>query len=347
MTRPSLVRRSCVQGRALTLLLWALISGPACAQGIELARLELQRQDGELALDFDTHLALPRGVEDAMQRGVPVYFVADASLYRSRWYWRDERVARVSRTWRIAYQPLTGTWRVGLGGLHQTHATLAEALSAASSSAGWKLTDLSRIERDTSYTIEFSYRLDTKQLPGPMQFGLGGLGGTGEWTVGVELATLELRPADGALTLEFNARLALSRAVEDALRRGVPMYFDVDATLYRSRWYWRDERVAHVSRSYRLSFQPLTGNWRVALGALGQTYPTLLEAMAVISRVSGWRLAEAAQLEGGQRYYVEFNYRLDASQLPQPLQIGLGNEWSLGISRALKVDDALIETVRR
>ena len=83
---------------------------------------------------------------------------------------------------------------------------------------------------------------------------------------GVELATLELRPDEGALTLEFNARLTLSRAIEDALRRGVPMYFEVDATLYRSRWYWRDERVARVSRSYRLSFQPLTlpkpGNWK-------------------------------------------------------------------------------------
>jgi len=164
---------------------------------------------------------------------------------------------------------------------------------------------------------------------------------------GVELATLELRPDEGALTLEFNARLTLSRAIEDALRRGVPMYFEVDATLYRSRWYWRDERVARVSRSYRLSFQPLTGSWRVALGALGQNYPTLSEAMAVISRVSGWHLAEAGQLESDLRYYVEFSYRLDASQLPQPLQIGLGNEWSLGISRVLKVDDRVIEAVRR
>jgi hypothetical protein len=164
---------------------------------------------------------------------------------------------------------------------------------------------------------------------------------------GVELATLELRPAEGALTLEFSARLTLSRAIEDALRRGVPMYFEVDATLYRSRWYWRDERVSRVSRSYRLSFQPLTGSWRVALGALGQNYPTLSEAMAVISRVSGWRLAEAVQLENDLRYYVEFSYRLDAAQLPQPLQIGLGNEWSLGISRVLKVDEQIIEAVRR
>ena len=164
---------------------------------------------------------------------------------------------------------------------------------------------------------------------------------------GVELATLELRPADGELTLEFNARLTLSRAIEDALRRGVPMYFEVDATLYRSRWYWRDERVSHVSRSYRLSYQPLTGSWRVGLGALGQNHPTLSDALAVISRLSGWPLAEAGQLENDLRYYVEFSYRLDASQLPQPLQIGLGNDWSLGISRVLKVDQTLIEAVRK
>src|SRR5262247_352173 len=104
---------------------------------------------------------------------------------------------------------------------------------------------------------------------------------------GVDLSALELRASEGALTLEFSARLTLSRAIEDALRRGVPMYFELDATLYRSRWYWRDERVSHVARSYRLSYQPLTGSWRVGLGALGQSYPTLSDALAVISRVSG------------------------------------------------------------
>jgi len=164
---------------------------------------------------------------------------------------------------------------------------------------------------------------------------------------GVELNTLQLRAADGALTLEFSARLTLSRAVEDALQRGVPMYFDIDATLYRARWYWRDERVSEVSRSYRLSYQPLTGNWRVGLGALGQSYATLAEALAVISNVSGWRLADASQLDSGQRYYVEFSFRLDASKLPQPLQIGIGNEWSLGLSRVLKAGEALIDEVRQ
>jgi hypothetical protein len=127
-------------------------------------------------------------VEDALQRGVPIYFVAEAQLLRSRWYWRDERVARVTRSWRVAYQPLTGVWRVSLGGLNQTYPTLAEALAATSRSAGWKLADLSQLDADKSYYVEFSYRLDTTQLPGPMQFGLGGLGGQGEWVVGVSRA---------------------------------------------------------------------------------------------------------------------------------------------------------------
>jgi hypothetical protein len=146
-------------------------------------RLELQRQDGELTLDFDAHLALPRSLEDAMQRGVPVYFVADATLYRSRWYWRDERVARVQRSWRVAYQPLTSTWRVGFGGFNQSFQTLSEALAVVSRSSRWKLAELSQLDPDSKYYLDFSYRLDNSQLPSPLQLGLGG---QGDWALSVE-----------------------------------------------------------------------------------------------------------------------------------------------------------------
>ena len=157
----------------------------AHAQGVELPVLQTSRADGALNLSFATRVTLPKAVEDALQRGVPIYFVAEAQLLRGRWYWRDERVARVTRSWRIAYQPLTSTWRVGLAGLNQTHATLAEALAAVSSSSAWKLVDLSQIDTDKSYSLDFSYRLDITQLPGPMQFGLSGVGGQGDWALGV------------------------------------------------------------------------------------------------------------------------------------------------------------------
>jgi len=172
-----------LQGLGLVLLLWALGSVPARAQGIELALLQVQRTDGELTLDFDARVTLPRSVEDAMQRGVPVYFVAEAALYRYRWYWRDERVSRVQRSWRVAFQPLTSTWRVGFGGFNQNFATLEEALAVVSRSSRWKVADLTALEPDTRQYLEFSYRLDNTQLPSPMQLGLGS---QAEWVLGVE-----------------------------------------------------------------------------------------------------------------------------------------------------------------
>ena len=155
----------------------------ASAPAIELQTLRLQRADGALSLDFAARIHLSRAVEEALQRGVPVYFTAQAQLLRNRWYWRDERVARVQRTWRLAFQPLTSSWRVGFGGLNQTQATLEEALASLSRLSDWKIADLAQVDPDSRHYVEFSFRLDTSQLPGPMQFGLTT---QADWTLGVE-----------------------------------------------------------------------------------------------------------------------------------------------------------------
>jgi hypothetical protein len=167
---------------ALLTLLGLLTALPARAQGVELATLKTSRSEGALNLEFVARVTLPKTVEDALRSGVTIYFVAEAQLLRSRWYWRDERVNRVQRSWRVVYQPLTESWRVGLLGVNQTYPSLNEALSAASSSSGWRLAEPGQIEDGKNYTVAFSYRLDTNQLPGPMQLGLGG---QGDWAVGI------------------------------------------------------------------------------------------------------------------------------------------------------------------
>ncbi len=157
---------------------------------------------------------------------------------------------------------------------------------------------------------------------------------------GVELSTLSLGRGDGQLTLEYNLRLKPSHALEDALRRGVPMYFNAEATLYRRRWYWRDERIAQVGRSWRLSYQPLTQSWRLSLGGLAQSFASLGEALAPMTRITSWPLAESTAVEPSERYYVEFSWKLDTTQLPQPMQIDLGADWKLGIERVIRVERA-------
>jgi hypothetical protein len=168
---------------ALSVVLSLLAAPAARAEGIELASLQVARNEGAVVVDFSVRINLSRAVEDALARGVPIYFVAQAELYRNRWYWRDDRIARISRTWRLAYQPLTGSWRLGLGGLNQTFATQAEALAAMSRLANWRLADTTQIDADSRHYVEFSFRLDTSQLPSPMQIGLPG---SAEWSLGVE-----------------------------------------------------------------------------------------------------------------------------------------------------------------
>ena len=167
-------RRDLLPGLLLAPWLAGLLPRAARAQTVELSTLRLQRDDGALTLEFAVRTTLSRSVEDALRRGVPMYFLAEAELFSRRWYWRDERIARVRRSWRLAHQPLTGTWRVSLGALTQTYATLPEAMSALSGAGRWKIADLSELDPESRHYVEFSYRLDTTQLPSPMQIGLGG-----------------------------------------------------------------------------------------------------------------------------------------------------------------------------
>jgi hypothetical protein len=173
---------------ALGLLLAALWLAwvPAQAQGVEVLELKAARDEAAISIDYQLRVSLPPAVEAAVLRGVPVYFTAQATLWRPRWYWRDERVARASREWRLSFQPLTSSWRISQGGLGQSFQSLPEALSSMARGTGWRIADSRELELDSRPYVEFSWRLDTAQLPRPMQIGLGGIGGTSEWSLGVE-----------------------------------------------------------------------------------------------------------------------------------------------------------------
>ncbi len=157
---------------------------------------------------------------------------------------------------------------------------------------------------------------------------------------GMELVHLKTEKAEEALELSFNSRFELPRAVEEALMKGVPIYFTAEVSVFRNRWYWRDAKVSQVNRTWRLTWQALTRQYRISTGGLNQNFSSLAEAMSSLRNVNGWRVAEARELDDDGRYYLEFSYRLDTSQLPKPMQIGLGlpQGWALGVERTLNLN---------
>ncbi len=171
-----------------------------------------------------------------------------------------------------------------------------------------------------------------------------------------EVSQLDLSRNGDGIELVAAVKFELPPAVRDALNKGLPLIFVQEAEVSRERWYWLDKRVGGGQRHLRLVYQPLIRRWRLTVGtavargseagvALAQTFDTLEEALGVIRRVSGWRIADVAELENGTRHRFEFRFRLDISQLPRPLQIGaLGeSDWVLAASASRRV---LPETLR-
>ena len=127
-----------------------------------------------MLLSYVAKFELPPSVEDALHRGVPLHFEARAEVLQSRWYWRDKRIAHAALTWRLSYQPLTRSYRVGTGGLNQNFDTLDEALDSLRRRSRWKIADASQFDDGGNYYVEFAFGLNTSLLPRPMQIGVGG-----------------------------------------------------------------------------------------------------------------------------------------------------------------------------
>ena len=169
-----------------------LLLGSQFSNASELTQFNVERGDDGVYLSTVVRFDLPAVVEDALLKGIPMFFVAEADIYLSRWYWADKRVANATRTIRLAYQPLTRRWRVNIvsglinnsaglrATLNQNYDTLPEALSAVQRLSRWRIADNSEVEPDVTHKLEFSFSLDLSQLPRPFQIGVAG---QKDWTI--------------------------------------------------------------------------------------------------------------------------------------------------------------------
>jgi uncharacterized protein DUF4390 len=148
--------------------------------------------------------------------------------------------------------------------------------------------------------------------------------------IAVRSAELRIEEGDVLLSAQFEAQL--TPPLDEALSKGIPLYFMVEFELTRPRWYWVDEKVAQWSITYRVSYNELTRQYRVASGPLaGTTFDTLEDVQRFVGRVSSRPVARAEQLVKSARYEAAIRMRLDATQLPKPFQVNAmtSHEWQL------------------
>ncbi|WP_354397506.1 DUF4390 domain-containing protein [Variovorax sp. OAS795] len=204
------VRRAAAALAALLMacvLLLGVLPLSAAAQGRvapAVTQMRLEQADDGVYLTAAVQFELPSLVEEVLDKGIAIYFVAEAEVFQERWYWTDRKVAQVTRHMRLAYQPLTRRWRLnvspvpitgtaGFGvSLNQNFDSLADAMDAVKRIGRLRLGDAAEIGDEPTHQVVFRFRLDTSQLPRPFQIGVVG-------------------QADWNIVVERNAKLALEK----------------------------------------------------------------------------------------------------------------------------------------
>jgi hypothetical protein len=167
-----------------------------------------------------------------------------------------------------------------------------------------------------------------------------------------EVRAATLRPAEEGLVLDAEVSFSLTPRLAEVLANGIPLYFVLEFELERARWYWLDEKAASAKLQMRLSFHPLSRQYRLSTGLLQRSFDSVEEALGAMKHVHGWLVADRSVTFADADYQAAVRFRLDASLLPKPFQLSaltgrdlqLDTPWKRFTVRAPKHLPAPVET---
>jgi hypothetical protein len=149
---------------------------------------------------------------------------------------------------------------------------------------------------------------------------------------GIEITNARIEASDEGYRLRAAYSFELNRGLEQAVQRGMKLYFTTEIELTRPRWWWTDDKAVSARHTVYLDFDPLTRVYHVsAPGTLKQDADTLEEAMLWIRRPTLWLFAPRTALKPGETYNVTLRMYMDPEYLQKPLQVDAFNnaDWRL------------------
>ncbi len=144
----------------------------------KVTRLGLVRETQGLSVFAHMQFDLPKAAKEVLLKGVSLYFMADLSVIRQRWYWRDEVLLSQQLYWRLTYLPVSRRWQLQRatepwskpGGLiaEQLFDDLDSALKAMQNLERWSLTHSRFMSTPQEKTLTFTFELEQLLLPRPL-----------------------------------------------------------------------------------------------------------------------------------------------------------------------------------
>ena len=148
--------------------------------------------------------------------------------------------------------------------------------------------------------------------------------------IGVRNARLELADDGWQLSADFDIQFTPS--LQEAVNRGIPLYFIIEFEVRQPRWWWLDRKNVYAVRERRIAYQPLTQQYRLSVGNFSQSINGFEDLKRQLSSLRGWAVTGRDSLKPGEQYEAGLRMRLDTSQLPRPFQVSAvasSRDWTL------------------
>lgn len=147
----------------------------------------------------------------------------------------------------------------------------------------------------------------------------------------VTIRNPKLDATDDGYQVSADIDFQLTSSMKEAVSKGVPLYFVVEFEISKGRWYWFDQNLAKASRDRRVSYAPLTDQYKISVSGVSQNVATIEDVQRLLSRVRSWTVLQKGRLKPGEKYEAAIRFRLDNAQLPKPFQLDIlaSKDWNL------------------
>lgn len=137
--------------------------------------------------------------------------------------------------------------------------------------------------------------------------------------------------AEDTWVVDADIEVNINPVLEEALTKGITLYFITEFELVRPRSFWFGETLVSLQQQFRLRYNALTRQYQLSTGIMHHNLDSLDEVRHVLGQIQDWKAADRSLLKKGQTYRAGLSMRLDTSRLPKPLQLSTmgSRNWNL------------------
>lgn len=147
----------------------------------------------------------------------------------------------------------------------------------------------------------------------------------------IQIKSVNVAAVEQNYVISVDAEIALNATLEQALEKGIVLYFVTKFSLVDSRWFWPNDEVARGKLRVGLRYYALTRQYHLNYPSFSQSFNTLKEALEVLGQLRDYPLTVKSELKQDVDYIASLRIWLDLTRMPKPFQVeALGsNQWNL------------------